>query len=229
MATRHPFQAYADATLAWALGGMVVTGLVLYLPLPDPEVTAESAVFGIGFLTWLDLHRAFGGLFLAAGAGSMLGRLAPHRAGFGAGFGGERVTSTSRHGVAALLAAAVAIMALAHWWPVSVLLTPTEIEQGLEIDDGAGEPGEALPYPGAEHESIAVVAHRMGMEATRVEIALQEAKLLYRDLEQTLEAVAARNATSPGTVYAALRHLEAAPVSAEEEAALDLAQKRLNP
>jgi len=222
MATRHPFQAYADATLAWALGGMVITGLVLYLPLPDPEVTAEPAVFGIDFLTWLDLHRAFGGLFLAAGVGSMLGRLAPHRAGFGAGLGGERVTSTARHGVAALLAAAVAIMALAHWWPVSVLLTPTEIVEDLE-------PAAALPYPDAEHESLAAVARRMGMEATRVEIALQEAKLLYRDLEQTLEAVAARNATTPGAVYAALRHLEAAPVSAEEEAALDLAQKRLNP
>lgn len=226
MPPRTPIQPYADAALAWALGGMIATGLVLYLPLPDPEVAAEPAVFGIDLLSWMNLHRAFGGLFLAAGAVSMLGRLAPPRTGLGGSLASPGVAPAARHGVAALLAAAVAIMAMAHWWPVSVLLNPVEVAQDYEIDDGSGS---GLPYAGAEHESIAAVARRMGMEATRVEIALQEARLVYRDLEQTLEAVAARNATTAGVVYAALRHLEAAPPPPEAEAALDLAQKRVNP
>jgi hypothetical protein len=120
-------------------------------------------------------------------------------------------------------------MAAAHWWPVSVLLNPAEVAADYEIEDGMGEALSGLPYPGAEHESMAVVAQRMGMEPTRVEIALQEAKLVYRDLEQTLEGVAARNGTTASAVYAALRHLEAPPASPEEEAALDLAQKRVSP
>lgn len=224
--SRKSLEAYADTTLAWALGGMLLTGLVLYLPIPDPEVAAEPAVFGIDLLTWMNLHRAFGGLFLASGAASLLGRLAPASPGAGYGAGGASLTRGARHAVAALLAATVAIMAVAHWWPVSVLLNPVETVEDHEVEDGAGS---ALPYAGAEHESIAVVARRMGMEVTRVEIALQEARLLYRDLEQTLEAVAARNATTPDAVYAALRHLEAPPPTPEEEAALDLAVKRLNP
>lgn len=224
--SRKSLEAYADTTLAWALGGMLLTGLVLYLPIPDPEVAAEPAVFGVDLLTWMNLHRAFGGLFLASGAASLLGRLAPAYPGAGHGVGGASLTRGARHAVAALLAATVAIMALAHWWPVSVLLNPVETVEDHEVEDGAGS---ALPYAGAEHESIAVVARRMGMEVARVEIALQEARLLYRDLEQTLEAVAARNATTPDVVYAALRHLEAPPPTPEEEAALDLAVKRLNP
>jgi hypothetical protein len=229
MPSRNPIRPYADAALAWALGGMLVTGLVLYLPLPDPEVAAAPAVLGIDLLTWMNLHRAFGGLFLAAGLAAALARMAPARSAIGAGFGAPAVAPAARHGVAALLAAAVAIMAAAHWWPVSVLLNPAEVAADYEIEDGTGEGLSGLPYAGAEHESMAVVAQRMGMEPTRVEIALQEAKLVYRDLEQTLEGVAARNGTTASAVYAALRHLEAPPASPEEEAALDLAQKRVNP
>jgi predicted DNA-binding protein YlxM (UPF0122 family) len=64
------------------------------------------------------------------------------------------------------------------------------------------------------------------MDTTRVTIALQEAKLRFQGLDESLAEIAERNGTSPEAVYDAIRHLEAPALAPHEEGTLDLIEAR---
>ena len=196
----------------WTLGALGLTGVALHAVLWMGATEVPDA--GLLRLTpddWADLHDVFGLAFLASAATMLaLGRPAwPAR--------------LPAHGVAALAIAALVALTLLHLPPASWLLPQTGA--GEVMEPGEDEAG-ALPYPGAEQDPVSVVARQMEMDEVRVAIALQEAGLLYRSLDETLEAIATRNGTTADSVYEAIRHLEAPTLAPGEETAIDVVESR---
>jgi predicted DNA-binding protein YlxM (UPF0122 family) len=203
----------AGAVAAWALGLLALTGLVLYgIPWASDEADlAAFRVLGLDAQQWADLHRVGGiALFVAAAVALALGRL-------------ELTRRRSVHAVGAALVLLLAASAVLRWPPASWVLQDDGDPQATEwvepTDDG-------LPYPEAADEPLAQVARNLGMDATRVAIALQEAKLRFAGLDESLAEIAEHNGTTPQAVYDAIRHLEAPVLAPHEEGTLDLIQAR---
>lgn len=210
---RLGWQELAGALAAWTLGLLAVTGLVLYgIPwAADDAELAAWQVLGLDAQQWADLHRIAGIALLVAAAGALaLGRV-------------ELTRRRLAHAVAAGLVVLLAAATLLRWPPVSWLL---EDEAAFATQDVVETLEDGLPYPEAAEEPIAQVARNLGMDATRVSIALQEAKLIFRDLDETLAEIAANNGTTPQVVYDAIRHLEPPALAPREESALDLLEAR---
>lgn len=210
---RQDWQALAGAVAAWALGLLAVTGLVLYgIPWADDAELAGWRVLGLDAEQWSDLHRVAGALLLAAAAAALA-------------LGGLQVTRRrGAHLVAAAVVLTLAATTLLRVPPASWLLTDeadTETTEGGGVEDG-------LPYPAAAQEPLAKLASRLGMDETRVSIALQEAGLQFSSLDESLTTIAEANGTTAGAVYDAIRHLDpGAPSPAPpEEATLDLIEAR---
>jgi predicted DNA-binding protein YlxM (UPF0122 family) len=204
----------AGALAAWSLGLLAATGLVLYgIPWAGDEADlAAWRVLGLDAQQWADLHRVAGIALLVAGAVALaLGRL-------------EVTRRRAAHALAASLILLLAAATLWRWPPVSWLL---EDEAELAAP-GIVEPmeEEGLPYPEAGDEPLAEVARNLGMDATRVRIALQGAGLRFQDLDESLAEIAENNGTTPRTVYEAIRHLEAPALAPHEEGTLDLIEAR---
>jgi hypothetical protein len=210
---RLGWQEMAGALAAWSLGLLALTGLVLY-GIPWAAGDAELAawqVLGLDAQQWADLHRMAGIALLAAATGALaLGRV-------------ELTRRRLAHAVAAGLVVLLAAATLLRWPPVSWLL---EDDDGFATPDVVAALEEGLPYPEAADEPIAQVARNLGMDATRVAIALQEAKLQFQGLDETLAEIAASNGTTPQAVYEAIRHLEPPALPPQEESALDLLEAR---
>lgn len=210
---RQSWVEIAGALAAWSLGLLAATGLVLYgIPWAGNEVDfAAWRVLGLDAEQWADLHRVAGVALFAAAAGAMaLGRL-------------ELTRRRSVHALAAALVVLLVVSTLLHWPPVSWLLAGAPSETTGEI---AGTTDEGLPYPEAVDEPLAQLARNLGMDTTRVTIALQEAKLRFQGLDESLAEIAERNGTSPEAVYDAIRHLEAPALAPHEEGTLDLIEAR---
>lgn len=210
---RQSWVEIAGALAAWSLGLLAATGLVLYgIPWAGDEVDlAAWRVLGLDAEQWADLHRVAGvALFAAAAAALAFGRL-------------ELTRRRSVHALAAVLVVLLVVSTLLHWPPVSWLLTDAPSEVTGEV---AGTTDEGLPYPEAVDEPLAQVARNLGMDTTRVTIALQEAKLRFQGLDESLAEIAERNGTTPEAVYDAIRHLEAPVLAPHEEGALDLIEAR---
>jgi len=211
--SRQDWQEFAGALAAWALGLLAVTGLVLYgIPWTGDEVElAAWQVLGLDAQQWADLHRVGGGLLLVAAAAALaLGRLELTRRGMA-------------HSIAAGIVLLLAATALLHWPPASWLLTEeAEVGEPDALDASA----EGLPYPEAADEPLAQLARQLGMEETRVGIALQEAGLRFGGLDESLAAIAQGNGTTAEAVYDAIRHLEAPALAPREEGALELIESR---
>jgi predicted DNA-binding protein YlxM (UPF0122 family) len=210
---RQSWVEIAGALAAWSLGLLAVTGLVLYgIPWAGNEVDfAAWRVLGLDAEQWADLHRVAGVALFAAAAGAVaLGRL-------------ELTRRRSVHALAAALVVLLVVSTLLHWPPVSWLLAGAPSETTGEI---AGTTDEGLPYPEAVDEPLAQLARNLGMDTTRVTIALQEAKLRFQGLDESLAEIAERNGTSPEAVYDAIRHLEAPALAPHEEGTLDLIEAR---
>ena len=212
---RLGWQEMAGALAAWSLGLLAATGLVLYgIPwaAEDTELAAWR-VLGLDAEQWADLHRVAGVALFAAAAGAVaLGRL-------------ELTRRRSVHALAAALVVLLVVSTLLHWPPVSWLLAGAPSETTGEI---AGTTDEGLPYPEAVDEPLAQLARNLGMDTTRVTIALQEAKLRFQGLDESLAEIAERNGTSPEAVYDAIRHLEAPALAPHEEGTLDLIEARFD-
>lgn len=210
---RLGWQEMAGALAAWSLGLLAATGLVLYgIPwaAEDMELAAWR-VLGLDAQQWADLHRVAGiALFVAAAAALALGRLE---------LTGRRLAHVAAAGLLILLVAAT----LLRWPPVSWLL---EDEAAFATPEVVETVEEGLPYPEAAEEPLAQVARNLGMDATRVAIALQEAKLRFQGLDETLAEIAASNGTTAQAVYDAIRHLEAPAVAPAAEGTLDLIEAR---
>lgn len=210
---RLGWQEMAGVLAAWSLGLLAVTGLVLY-GIPWAAEDAELAawrVLGLDAQQWADLHRVAGiALFVAAAAALALGRLE---------LTGRRAAHAAAAGLLILLVAAT----LLRWPPVSWLL---EDEAAFATPEVVETVEEGLPYPEAAEEPLAQVARNLGMDATRVAIALQEAKLRFQGLDETLAEIAASNGTTAQAVYDAIRHLEAPAVAPAAEGTLDLIEAR---
>jgi len=210
---RLDWQALVGAVAAWALGLLAVTGLVLYgVPWADDAEFASWRVLGLDAEQWSDLHRVAGGLLLAAAAAALA-------------LGGLQVTRRrGAHLAAAAVVLALAATTLLRIPPASWLLTD---DAGTETA-AAGSADEDLPYPAAAHEPLAQVAQYLGMDETRVSIALQEAGLKFTGLDESLAAIAQANGTTAGAVYDAIRHLEpdTASLAPAEEVTLDLIEAR---
>jgi predicted DNA-binding protein YlxM (UPF0122 family) len=203
----------AGAVAAWALGLLALTGLVLYgIPWAgDAAELAGFTVLGLDAQQWADLHRVGGiALFVAAAIALALGRL-------------QLTRRRSAHAVGAALVLLLAASTLLRWPPASWVLQddgyPEPTEWAVSTDD-------ELPYPEAAHEPLAQVARNLGMDATRVAIALQEAKLRFTGLDESLAEIAEHNGTTSLAVYDAIRHLEAPVLAPHEEGTLDLIQAR---
>lgn len=210
---RQSWVEIAGALAAWSLGLLAVTGLVLYgIPWAGNEVDfAAWRVLGLDAEQWADLHRVAGVALFAAAAGAVaLGRL-------------ELTRRRSVHALAAALVVLLVVSTLLHWPPVSWLLAGAPSETTGEI---AGTTDEGLPYPEAVDEPLAQLARNLGMDTTRVTIALQEAKLRFQGFDESLAEIAERNGTSPEAVYDAIRHLEAPALAPHEEGTLDLIEAR---
>jgi predicted DNA-binding protein YlxM (UPF0122 family) len=203
----------AGAVAAWALGLLALTGLVLY-GIPWAGNAAELAgftVLGLDAQQWADLHRVGGiGLFVAAAVALALGRL-------------ELTRRRSAHAVGAAIVLLLAATTLLRWPPASWLL---EDDGGPEATEWIAAADDELPYPEAADEPLAQVARNLGMDSTRVAIALQEAKLRFTGLDESLAEIAEHNGTTPQAVYDAIRHLEAPVLAPHEEGTLDLIQAR---
>lgn len=210
---RLGWQEMAGALAAWSLGLLAATGLVLYgIPwaAEDMELAAWR-VLGLDAQQWADLHRVAGlALFVAAAAALALGRLE---------LTGRRLAHVAAAGLLILLVAAT----LLRWPPVSWLL---EDEAAFATPEVVETVEEGLPYPEAAEEPLAQVARNLGMDATRVAIALQEAKLRFQGLDETLAEIAASNGTTAQAVYDAIRHLEPRAVPPTAEGTLDLIEAR---
>jgi predicted DNA-binding protein YlxM (UPF0122 family) len=203
----------AGALTAWSLGLLAATGLVLYgIPWAGDEVDfAAWRVLGLDAEQWADLHRVAGvALFAAAAAAVALGRF-------------ELTRRRSVHALAAALVVLLVVSTLLHWPPVSWLLGGAPSEVTGETAETADE---GLPYPEAVDEPLAQLARNLGMDTTRVTIALQEAKLRFQGLDESLAEIAEHNGTTPEAVYDALRHLEAPALAPHEEGTLDLIEAR---
>ena len=203
----------AGALAAWSLGLLALTGLILYgIPWAGDEADlAAWRVLGLDAQQWADLHRVAGvALFAAAAAALALGRL-------------ELTRRRPAHALAAGLVVLLVVSTLLHWPPVSWLL---EDEPSTETTAIAGTTEEGLPYPEAVDEPLAQVARNLGMDTTRVAIALQEAKLRFQGLDESLAEIAEHNGTTPEAVYDAIRHLEAPVLAPHEEGTLDLVEAR---
>lgn len=210
---RQGWQEAAGALAIWTLVLLAVTGLVLYgVPWAGDEADlAAWTVLGLDAQQWADLHRIAGvALFVAAGAALALGRL-------------EVTRRRSTHAVAAGLVLLLAATTVLRWPPASWLL---EDEVAVEATEDLEAVVEDLPYPEAADEPLAQVARHLGMEETRVAIALQEAGLRFQSLDESLAEIAGNNGTTPEAVYDAIRHLEAPTVVTPEEGALDLIEAR---
>ncbi len=210
---RQSWVEIAGALTAWSLGLLAATGLVLYgIPWAGDEVDfAAWRVLGLDAEQWADLHRVAGvALFAAAAAAVALGRY-------------ELTRRRSVHALAAALVVLLVVSTLLHWPPVSWLLAGAPSETTGEI---AGTTDEGLPYPEAVDEPLAQLARNLGMDTTRVTIALQEAKLRFQGLDESLAEIAEHNGTTPEAVYDALRHLEAPALAPHEEGTLDLIEAR---
>jgi predicted DNA-binding protein YlxM (UPF0122 family) len=210
---RLGWQEMAGALAAWSLGLLAATGLVLYgIPwaAEDTELAAWR-VLGLDAQQWADLHRVAGiALFVAAAAAVALGRLELPR---------RRLAHVAAAGLVTLLVAAT----LLRWPPVSWLL---EDEAAFATPEVVETVEEGLPYPEAAEEPLAQVARNLGMDATRVAIALQEAKLRFQGLDETLAEIAENNGTTAQAVYDAIRHLEPPAVAPHAEGTLDLIEAR---
>lgn len=207
------WQEIAGAIAAWALGLLGVTGLVLYgIPWAgDESDLAAWRVLGLDAQQWADLHRIAGVvLFVAAAVALALGRLELTR---------RRSTQALAAGLILLLVAAT----LLRWPPVSWLL---EEEPASEMSEIVETVAEGLPYPEAADEPLAQVARHLGMDETRVAIALQDAMLSFAGLDESLAEIAEKNGTTPQAVYDAIRHLEAPAFAPHEEGTLDLIEAR---
>jgi predicted DNA-binding protein YlxM (UPF0122 family) len=101
-----------------------------------------------------------------------------------------------------------------------------EDDGGPEATEWIAAADDELPYPEAADEPLAQVARNLGMDATRVAIALQEAKLRFTGLDESLAEIAEHNGTTSLAVYDAIRHLEAPVLAPHEEGTLDLIQAR---
>ncbi len=206
---RQSWVEIAGALTAWSLGLLAATGLVLYgIPWAGDEVDfAAWRVLGLDAEQWADLHRVAGvALFAAAAAAVALGRF-------------ELTRRRSVHALAAALVVLLVVSTLLHWPPVSWLLGGAPSEVTGETAETADE---GLPYPEAVDEPLAQLARNLGMDTTRVTIALQEAKLRFQGLDESLAEIAEHNGTTPEAVYDALRHLEAPALAPHEEGTLDL-------
>lgn len=209
---RPRWQEIAGALAAWALALLAVTGLVLYgIPWASDEVElAAWQVLGLDAQQWADLHRVGGiALLLAVGAALALGRL-------------ELTGRRLPHALAAAVVLLLAVTTVLRWPPASWLLVG-EADVEAEIVDAADE---GLPYPEAGDEPLAQLARQLGMDETRVAIALQEAGLRFADLDESLAEIAAHNGTTAQAVYDAIRHLEAPVLAPHEESTLDLIEAR---
>ena len=210
---RQDWQALAGAVTTWALGLLAFTGLVLYgVPWANDAEFAGWRVLGLDAEQWSDLHRVAGALLLAATATALA-------------LGGLAVTRRrGAHLVAAAVVLALAVTTLLRVPPVSWLLTDEAKTETAE----SGGVEEELPYPGAAREPLAQLAGYLGMDETRVSIALQEAGLKFAGLDQSLAAIAEANGTTAGAVYDAIRHLEpdAPSLAPPAEATLDLIEAR---
>ena len=210
---RLGWQEMAGALAAWSLGLLAATGLVLYgIPwaAEDTELAAWRVV-GLDAQQWADLHRVAGiALFVAAAAAVALGRLELPR---------RRLAHAAAAGLVTLLVAAT----LLRWPPVSWLL---EDDAAFATPEVVETVEEGLPYPEAAEEPLAQVARNLGMDATRVAIALQEAKLRFQGLDETLAEIAENNGTTAQAVYDAIRHLEPPAVAPNAEGTLDLIEAR---
>ena len=210
---RLGWQEMAGALAAWSLGLLAATGLVLYgIPwaAEDTELAAWR-VLGLDAQQWADLHRVAGiALFVAAAAAVALGRLELPR---------RRLAHAAAAGLVTLLVAAT----LLRWPPVSWLL---EDDAAFATPEVVETVEEGLPYSEAAEEPLAQVARNLGMDATRVAIALQEAKLRFQGLDETLAEIAENNGTTAQAVYDAIRHLEPPAVAPNAEGTLDLIEAR---
>lgn len=210
---RKPWTEMAGALAAWSLGLLAATGLVLYgIPWAGDEADlAAWGLLGLDAQQWADLHRIAGvALFAAAAAALALGRL-------------DLTRRRSAHAVAAGLMALLVASVLLHWPPVSWLLEGPASE---ETSETAGAAEDGLPYPEALDEPLAQLARNLGMDTTRVTIALQEAKLKFQGLDESLAEIAEHNDTTPEAVFDAIRHLEAPTLAPHQEGALDLIEAR---
>ncbi len=209
---RQDWQALAGAVAVWALGLLAVTGLVLYgIPWADDAELAAWLVLGLDAEQWSDLHRVAGGLALTAAAAALA-------------LGGLQVTRRRGvHLVAAVTVIVLAATTLLRLPPASWLL-PDEAENDVADTGPAADDG--LPYPAAAQEPLAQVAANLGMDETRVSIALQEAGLRFAGLDDSLAAIAEANGTTVSAVYDAIRHLEAPALAPHEETTLDLIESR---
>ena len=208
-----PWQEIAAALAAWALGLLAVTGLVLYgIPWAGDEADlATWQVLGLDAQQWADLHRVAGiVLLLAAGAVLALGRL-------------ELTGRRMPHALAAAVVLLLTVATVLRWPPASWLLTDDAGLEALEVVEATDE---GLPYPEAAAEPLAQVARQLGMDETRVAIALQEAGLRFQGLDESLAEIAADNGTTAQAVYDAIRHLEAPVLAPHEESTLDLIEAR---
>ena len=210
---RQDWQEIAGALAAWALAALAVTGLVLYgIPWTDEIQLDTWEVLGLDAAQWADLHRVAGGLLLAAAAAALaLGRLVLTR-------------RPIMHGLAGALVLLLAVTTLLRWPPAGWLLPAEDVE--LAEAPALEQADDDLPYPGSAQEPLSQVAQNLGMETTRVSIALQEAGLQFEGLDQSMAAIARANGTTPQAVYAAIRHLEAPAVTLQTETTLDLIESR---
>ena len=201
----------ASSLTLWSLGALAFTGLALYVVLWSGGDDTGDELLGLALDQWADLHDVLGLTFLGAAAVTLaLGRpVWP--------------SASAAHGAAALTLVVLVNLTLLQLPPVSWVLPEGDIDEEIESFE---EEAEQLPYPGAGLEPLAAVAREMEMDATRVAIALQEAGLRYESLDETLEAIAARNGTTAGAVYEAIRHLEAAVLAPHEEAAREIVEAR---
>lgn len=202
----------AAALALWTVGALALTGLVLYVLLwSGADGDPDGGLLGLSLDAWADLHDVLGVAFLASAVAVLaLGRptwpMAP-----------------PAHGLAAATVTLLAGMTLMQLPPATWLLPA---DDGVETAEPVGEEASDLPYPGADEDPVRAVAQQMGMDQTRVAIALQEAGLSYDSLDDSLETIAARNDTNAGAVYEAIRHLEAPVLAPHEETAVDIVESR---
>lgn len=196
----------------WSVGALALTGLVLYVLLwSGADGHADGGLLGLSLDAWADLHDVLGVAFLA----SVVAVLALGRPVW--------PTAPTAHGLAAATVTLLAGLTLMQLPPATWLLPADgEIEMAEPVDEEASD----LPYPGADEDPVAAVARQMGMDETRVVIALQEAGLRYDTLDDSLESIAARNDTSAEAVYEAIRHLEAPVLAPHEETSIDIVESR---
>ena len=189
---------------AWSFGVMCLTGWVLYIE-PHGRVAYWSnwTLMGLGKEQWDAVHVVSSVLFVTVSSVHLGLNWTPFvgflRRRIGGGFRLRREL-----GVSLAIVLFVVVSAIAHVPPLDYIIDLNEWAKSSWVRSPADSP----PFGHAEMHSLASFCRKMRIDLDKAVSALQTNGIVVTSTDETLEAIASDNGTTPATLYRWIRPLE---------------------